>query len=33
MQEFGVYDGELDHTDPRWFTPIGMLVHSHLMGD
>src|SRR6266478_505072 len=31
MEELGVYDGEIDATDPQWGTPLGVEVHSHLI--
>jgi hypothetical protein len=31
MEELGVYDGEMDTTDPRWQTPLGVEVYSHLI--
>ena len=30
-EELGVYDGEMDYSDPRWSTSLGMAVHSHLI--
>lgn len=31
MDELGVYDGELDTTDPRWKTPLGVEVYSYII--
>jgi hypothetical protein len=33
MEELGVDDGdlEMDSTDPRWSTPLGIQVHSYLL--
>jgi hypothetical protein len=31
MDELGFYDGEIDTTDPRWQTPLGVEVSSHLI--
>jgi len=29
MEELGVYDGEIDTSDPRWSTPLGSYVHAY----
>jgi len=31
MEEFGVYDDEMDTTDPRWMTPLGVEVYAYLI--
>ncbi|KAF8797789.1 hypothetical protein BYT27DRAFT_7203982 [Phlegmacium glaucopus] len=31
MEELGVYDGEIDPSDPRWLTPLGSHVHAYLV--
>ena len=31
MEELGVYDGEIDPSDPRWSTPLGTHVHAYLV--
>jgi hypothetical protein len=31
MEELGVYDGEMDTSDPRWSTPLGSHVHAYLI--
>ncbi|KAF8512700.1 hypothetical protein JB92DRAFT_2926698 [Gautieria morchelliformis] len=31
MEELGVYDGEIDTSDPRWSTPLGSHVHAYLL--
>jgi len=31
MEELGVYDGEMDTSDPRWSTPLGSHVHAYLV--
>ena len=31
MEELGVYDGEIDTSDPRWSTPLGSHVHAYLV--
>jgi hypothetical protein len=30
MEDLGVYDGEIDTSDPRWSTPLGSHVHAYL---
>jgi len=31
MEELGIYDDEMDPTDPRWTTPLGIEVHAYLL--
>lgn len=31
MEELGVYDNEINHSDPRWSTPLGSHVHAYLV--
>ncbi|KAF8798357.1 hypothetical protein BYT27DRAFT_7123584 [Phlegmacium glaucopus] len=31
MEELGVYDDEMDTTDPRWMTPLGIEVYTYLI--
>ena len=31
MEELGIYDSEMDTTDPRWRTPLGIEVYAHLI--
>ena len=31
MEELGVYDNEMDTTDPRWTTPLGVEVYAYLI--
>ena len=31
MEELGVYDDEMDTTDPRWTTPLGVEVYAYLV--
>ncbi|KAF8812753.1 hypothetical protein BYT27DRAFT_7086574 [Phlegmacium glaucopus] len=31
MEELGVYDNEIDPSDPRWSTPLGTHVHAYLV--
>jgi len=31
MEELGVYDNEIDTSDPRWSTPLGSHVHAYLV--
>jgi hypothetical protein len=31
MEELGVYDNEMDTTDPRWLTPLGIEVYAYLI--
>ena len=31
MEELGVYDDEMDTTDPRWATPLGIEVYAYLI--
>jgi hypothetical protein len=31
MEEMGVYDNEMDITDPRWATPLGVEVYAYLI--
>jgi hypothetical protein len=31
MDELGIYDNEINFTDPRWLTPLGQQVHAHLL--
>jgi hypothetical protein len=31
MEELGVYDDEMDTTDPRWMTPLGVEVYAYLI--
>jgi hypothetical protein len=31
MEELGVYDDEMDSTDPRWTTPLGIEVYAYLI--
>jgi hypothetical protein len=31
MDELGIYDNEINSTDPRWLTPLGQQVHAHLL--
>ncbi|KAF8800891.1 hypothetical protein BYT27DRAFT_7262534 [Phlegmacium glaucopus] len=31
MEELGVYDNEMDTTDPRWMTPLGIKVYVYLI--
>jgi hypothetical protein len=31
MEELGVYDNEMDTTDPRWSTPLGVEVYAYLI--
>ena len=31
MEELGVYDDEMDTTDPRWETPLGVEVYAYLL--
>ena len=31
MDELGIFDDEIDESDPRWMTPLGMEVHSYLI--
>jgi hypothetical protein len=31
IQYLGVYDGEIDSTDPRWYTRLGVQVYYHLI--
>jgi hypothetical protein len=31
MEELGVYDNEIDTSDPRWSTPLGSHVHAFLV--
>ena len=31
MEDLGIYDDEIDYSDPRWLTPLGMEVHSFLV--
>ena len=31
MDDLGVYDDEMDYSDPRWMTSLGMEVHSYLI--
>ena len=31
MDDLGIYDDEIDYSDPRWLTPLGMEVHSYLV--
>jgi hypothetical protein len=33
MEDLGIYDGEVDNSDPRWSTPLGMEVHNFLIRD
>jgi hypothetical protein len=31
MEELGVYDNEIDTSDPGWSTPLGYHVHAYLV--
>ena len=31
MEELGVFDGEIDTSDPGWSTPLGSHVHAYLI--
>ena len=31
MEELGIFDDEIDESDPQWMTPLGMEVHSYLI--
>ena len=31
MEELGVYDDEMDTTDPKWTTPLGVEVYAYLV--
>jgi len=31
MEELGVFDDAVDTSDPRWKSPLGVEVHSHLI--
>jgi hypothetical protein len=31
MEDLGIFDDEIDYSDPRWLTPLGMEVHSFLV--
>ncbi|KIL59400.1 hypothetical protein M378DRAFT_1009943 [Amanita muscaria Koide BX008] len=31
MEELGIYDGEIDGSDPKWTTPLGVLVNAYLI--
>jgi hypothetical protein len=31
MEELGVYDDEIDTSDPRWSPPLGLHVHAYLV--
>ena len=31
MEELGVYDNEMDTSDPRWSTPLGIEVYAYLV--
>ena len=31
MEELGAYDDEMDTTDPRWMTPLGIEVYAYLI--
>ena len=31
MEELGVFDDEIDTSDPRWSTPLGSHVHAYLI--
>jgi len=31
MEELGVFDDEIDATDPRWGNPLGTEVYSYLL--
>ena len=31
MEELGVFDDEIDTSDPRWSTPLGSHVHAYLV--
>jgi hypothetical protein len=31
MEELGVYEGEIETSDPRWSTPLGSYVHAYLL--
>jgi hypothetical protein len=31
MDDLGVYDDEIDTTDPRWSTSLGFEVHSYIL--
>lgn len=33
MEELGVYDNEIDDSDPRWMTPLGVEVRTYLDND
>ena len=31
MEELGVFDNEIDPSDPRWSTPLGSHIHAYLV--
>jgi len=31
MEDLGIYDDEIDYSDARWLTSLGMEVHSYLV--
>ena len=31
MEELGVFDDEIDTSDPGWLTPLGSHVHAYLI--
>ena len=31
MAELGVFDNEIDTSDPKWLTPLGSHVHAFLL--
>jgi hypothetical protein len=31
MEELGVFDNEMDTSDPRWSTPLGVEVYAYLI--
>ena len=31
MEELGVFDNEMDTSDPRWMTPLGVEVYAYLV--
>jgi len=33
IEDLGVYDNEIDTTDPRWLTPLGIEVYAYLIRD
>jgi len=33
MEDLGIYDDEVDFSDPRWSTSLGREVHSFLVRD